>query len=193
MKRCLYIFTILIILIWSQGCGKKDTSSQGGGGRKTDLDARVSQLERRVAILEKEAGQDNPGAQYMPATPKEIAETPGAFEGKKIRLMGQMSSLNLASNSLVVSRGQDNTKVDLSSLEEVYKAQLKDININDQTPRRISVMGTFQNGVLKAEKLRVIMRQMWGGPGGPGGPGVPGGPRMPRVPGGPGGPGGTHR
>jgi hypothetical protein len=99
---------------------------------------------------------------------------------------------------MVVSRGQDNVKVDLSTLEEVYKAQLKDINVNDQTPRRISVMGTFQNGVLKAEKLRVVMRQMWGGPGGQGsllGPGAPGGPGarglqgMQRGPGAPAGPG----
>jgi hypothetical protein len=95
MKRMLYLFTALIILIWFQGCGKKDASSQGGGG-KTDLESRVLQLERRVAILEKEAGQDNTSAQYMPASPKELAETPGTFEEKKIRLMGQISSFNLA-------------------------------------------------------------------------------------------------
>ena len=155
-------------MVWSLGCGKKDASSAGGGG-KADLETRMSQLERRVAVLEKEAGQENPYSQYMSASPKEIADTPAAFEGKKIRLMGQLKSINLASNSMVVSRGDGETKVDLSTLDEVYKAQLKDVNTSDQTPRRIGVMGTFQNGVLKAEKIR-MSRQMGGGmPGGMGG------------------------
>ena len=173
MKRYLYFISILIVLAWTLGCGKKDNSQKSGKG---DLEARVADLEHRVTQLEGgESGRANPGAQFIQANPKELSESPASFEGKKIRFMGKLNSLNLPSNSMVVSRGQGEVKVDLSTLDDSFKSQLKDLKIDDQMPQRIVVMGTYQNGVLKAERIRLMRAGTFGGPGGMFGQGNQGG------------------
>jgi len=178
MKRYLYLISILIVLAWTVGCGGKDNSQKSDKSGKGDLETRVADLERRVAQLEGggiESGRMNPGSQFMQANPRELSETPAAFEGKKIRFMGKLNSLNLGSNSLVVARGDSQVKVDLSALDDSYKSQLKDVKIDDQTSQRIVVMGTFQDGVLKAERIRLMRGGAFGGPGGMFGPGNQGG------------------
>jgi len=167
MKQNLFLITVLIVLACAIGCGKKG-SDRGGKG---DLEARVADLERRVAQLEGggtagEPGRMNPGSQFMQANPRELSETPATFEGKKIRFMGKLSSLDLGSNKLVVARGDSQVKVDLSALDESYKSQLKDVKIDDQTPQRIVVLGTFEGGVLKAERIRLMKGGAFGMPGG---------------------------
>ncbi|GEM_PF-2915089 len=177
MKRLFFVLAVLAILTWLQGCSGDTTTTpsskaksrqsaggEGGGkgkrnrGAQSDLETRINRLERRVAQLESQAGRQSVGMEYTRVSPRELKESPENFEGKKIRMMGRTKTLDLESNTMIITRGQNEIKVDLSTLDESFRTRLNNISTDENLPRRLIVMGTFKEGVFQAEKIQMLRR-----------------------------------
>jgi len=150
-----------------QGAGKKAGSGEGRGKRMrgqgsdasyVELEKRVARLEERMAQLDQKNTRRQVTAEYTQVAPKELANNPDSYEGKKIRFMGKIDSIDADKNIVVISRGENKIKVDVADIDAEQKTELlKPVENNDNLGRMIA-MGVFKGGVMKADKVRLLRR-----------------------------------